>query len=269
MRDLFDDFLEELRRREAAARGEDPGPPQPPASRREPDRDDDRADENDPTDDERDPTDDDHRDGGARQAWDDGAERGGAAGDDKEEKELPKPLPIDAGRRRSGTRGGRRPPGGPNDGGARGSRAARAGRRFGLVMVVLVAIALFILFSVGLDLWTDALWFTSVGFEPVFWTRIGATLGLFAATFLLATAILLANLWVAGRLTPPPDAERPGSFRSFIDRMNDAAQSADIRRDRPGGMSGMRGRDTPQGSAITFDAGDLPDLTPLAGGALV
>ena len=30
MRDLFDDFMEELRRREAAARGEDPGPPRSP-----------------------------------------------------------------------------------------------------------------------------------------------------------------------------------------------------------------------------------------------
>ena len=30
MRDLFDDFMDELRRREAAARGEDPGPPRSP-----------------------------------------------------------------------------------------------------------------------------------------------------------------------------------------------------------------------------------------------
>ncbi len=185
------------------------------------------------------------------------------------EDEIPGPYPIDAGRRRGRGRGrgGRRPPGGPNDGA--GSRAARAGRRFGLIIIGLIAVALFILFSVGLDLWTDALWFTSIGFDAVFWTRILATLGLFAGIFVLAAAILLANLWIAGRLSPPPGTERSGSLRSFIDRVNDAAQAADIRRDRPGGIYGMRGREVQQGPVVTFDTGDLPDLTPIAGVALV
>ena len=42
-----------------------------------------------------------------------------------------------------------------------------------------------------------------------------------------------------------------------------------MRRDRPGGMYRMRGTDGPQAPVVTFDTGDLPDLTPLAGGALV
>ena len=42
-----------------------------------------------------------------------------------------------------------------------------------------------------------------------------------------------------------------------------------MRRDRPGGMYRMRGMDGPQAPVVTFDTGDLPDLTPLAGGALV
>ena len=98
--------------------------------------------------------------------------------------ELAGPVPIDAGRRRTRGRGGRRPPGGPHDGEDHGSRAARAGRRVGLIAIILAVIALFILLTVGIDLWTDALWFTSIGFDAVFWTRIVATLGLFAATFL-------------------------------------------------------------------------------------
>ena len=139
----------------------------------------------------------------------------------------------------------------------------------GLIAIILAVIALFILLTVGIDLWTDALWFTSIGFDAVFWTRIGATLGLFAATFLIASVILLGNLWLAARLSPPPDADHAGSFRSLIDRMNDAAQAADMRRDRPGGMYRMRGTDGPQAPVVTFDTGDLPDLTPLAGGVLV
>src|SRR4029077_10738823 len=50
MRDLFDDFLEELRRREAIARGEDPGPERPPQSsqdRPDPDDADDKPDGHD------------------------------------------------------------------------------------------------------------------------------------------------------------------------------------------------------------------------------
>ena len=100
--------------------------------------------------------------------------------------------------------GGRRVagPGGPDDGGS--SRAARAGRRFGLGVVVVAIIAVILLFSVGIDLWTDALWFQSVGFDSVFWTRIGATLGLGVGAFLIAAVVLLGNLWLAGRLAPPP-----------------------------------------------------------------
>ena len=47
MRDLFDDFLEELRRREAAARGEEPDPSPKPPTRRDPDDRD--PDDDDPT----------------------------------------------------------------------------------------------------------------------------------------------------------------------------------------------------------------------------
>src|SRR4051812_15318403 len=244
MRDLFDDFMKELRRREAIARGEDPdaaGRDRRPDSSgdggQNGDRDDDPA---------RDTTDD--------REVDDGIVDGDVASDDDE----PARRPVSITERRRRGRG----PGGPDDGGS--SRAARAGRRFGLGVAVIAVISVILLFSVGIDLWTDALWFRSVGFDSVFWTRIGATVGLGVGAFLIAAIALLTNLWIAGRLAPPP-GEGGGSFRSLVDRLNDAAQAADERRGGTRSQYGT-GRDRWGGqttNAVTFDVGDIPDLTPL------
>ena len=126
-------------------------------------------------------------------------------------------------------------------------------------------IFIFLLFSVGIDLWTDALWFRSVGFDSVFWTRVAATVGLGVAAFVIAAAVFLGNLWLAGRLAPPPSADGAGSLRSLVGRINEAAQAADDRRGGPRSAFGA-GRDRYGNSqAITFEVGDMPDLTPLAG----
>ena len=58
------------------------------------------------------------------------------------------------------------------------------------------------MFAVGIELWTDVLWYRSVGFETVLWTRLGAQIGLFALGGVVAAAFLLGNLWLAGRLSP-------------------------------------------------------------------
>ncbi len=238
MRDLFDDFLEELRRREAQARGETPPPkrirrrraerPRPPRVRRHGRRCR-------------------YRRRGART-------RTPTSGDDAHGSGQPEPEPLfRAGRGRG--RGGRRPPGGPNDG-ARGPN-----RHIGLWIAVGVIVGLFLLFTFGIDLWTDAIWFKSVGFDGVFWTRIAAQVGLFVAGLGIALIVFLGNLWLAGRLGPPA-AEGGTGLRSFIGRLNDAAQaSADARR-------GYRGRYTGNERTIVFEAEDLPDLMPLAGLAL-
>jgi hypothetical protein len=263
MRDLFDDFLEELRRREAIARGEDPDAG---ARKRRPEGqgDGDHGDDDDDDggrDEDRPIGRDDERDVDDDAADDDGHGGGGSSGDDDDEPAR-QPVSITERRRRRG-----RGPGGPDDGGS--SRAARAGRRVGLGVIVVAVIALFLLFSVGIDLWTDALWFKSVGFDSVFWTRIGATLGLGVGAFLIAAIALLGNLWIAGRLAPPP-GEGGSGFRSLVDRLNDAAQAADERRGGTRSPYGP-GRDRWGGqttNAVTFDVGDIPDLTPLAGWGL-
>ena len=126
---MFDDFLEELRRREAEARGEEP-----------------------------------------------------------EERPPRRPRPV-----------------GPDspDGGRRLGRF-----RASWWVVILVVIVTIFVASAVLDLWTDALWFQSVGFDAVFWTRFGAQLGLFVAAALGSLAIILINLSIAGRLSPPSGGGR-------------------------------------------------------------
>ncbi|MEX1169452.1 MAG: UPF0182 family protein [Chloroflexota bacterium] len=253
MRNLFDDFLEELRRREAAARGEDPGPNRRGAgNERDPDRDD-----SDPESRRDDAVDGDAVD---REASDEAAD----GEEETEPREEPRPI-MDA--RRGDGPPRRRGPGGPNDGGGLGGRAARAGRQFGLGAGFIVVLALVVLFGVGLDLWTDALWYTSVGFDSVFWTRLTATLGLFAGAFVLAAVVLMLNLWLARRLAPPPTPGGTSSLRGLFDRINEATQAADGRGSRPGSEFGERG-DFRRPSSVVFEAGDLPDLTPLAGMAL-
>jgi uncharacterized membrane protein (UPF0182 family) len=232
MRNLFDDFLEELRRREAASRGEDPAVDRPSGG----------GDGDDPDGDE-----------------------GPSEDDEADSADRPRPI-MDPPRRNGPPR--RRGPGGPNDGGNLGGRAARAGRRFGLGAGIVVVLAIVLLFGIGLDLWTDALWYTSVGFDSVFWTRLTATLGLFAGAFILAAVVLYANLWLARRLAPPPGTSGGGSLRGLFDRLNEAAQAADTRAGRPGSSFGDRRGAFGGPGTVTFDAGDLPDLTPLAGMAL-
>jgi uncharacterized membrane protein (UPF0182 family) len=181
MRDLFDDFLEELRRREAIARGEDPDADAPRRPR--------------------------------------------AVGPNPDDDGPPRPM-------------------------RRGSRRQRDGRSRRWWPLILVGVTALVLLTFGLDLWTDALWFRSVGFDPVFWTRVTAQLGLFLAAAIGALAVVLVNLAIATRLTRDlGDGRSP--LRDVFERLNDAA---DPRRGRSGDRSGT----------ATFGPDDIPDLTPVA-----
>ncbi|MEX2184278.1 MAG: UPF0182 family protein [Chloroflexota bacterium] len=215
MRDLFDDFLEDLRRREAAARGEDPDRVAPRRARRV----------------DGDPGDPDGPDDGP------GGPHDGAPDQDPDGEPPRERVPP------------RRPRVVREGGGG--------GPRLGWWAIGFVILALSALLGVGLDIWTDALWFQSVGFDAVFWTRLGAQVGLFGGVAILALVLLLGNLWLAGRLMPPPTGRRGGSFRDLFDRLNEAAQQSDTR-----GGRRWAGAEEPR---TGFDADDIPDLTPIAG----
>jgi len=120
--------------------------------------------------------------------------------------------------------------------------------------VVLGIGALVLLFlSIGVGFWTDLLWYRSVGYESVLWTRVGAIAALFLVGTVVALVVLLGNLAVARRLIPsigPGGPSAGGGFGDILDRMGRAAAS------RGGWEAGPR--------PIVIDRDALPDMTPVA-----
>ncbi len=129
------------------------------------------------------------------------------------------------------------------------------GLRTWLILAVVMGVGLML--TVGVDLWTNILWFRSVGFSDVLVTRLGAGAGLFVAGLGLALVVLLANLWLTGRLAPEgagPGAG--GAVREFLARISEASTTTG---QGPYGAPRPRVvRDVPSSES------ELPDLGPLA-----
>ena len=241
---MFDEFMQELRRRQAEATG-----------RRRP-RPEGGPEEDSISDDEPEPV-----FGEAGSAAEDEPTLGDLDDDAGIDADEPEPLRPMAGR---GPRRGGRPPlgprvrrpvGGPGDGG----RSIR--RQLALALAVVVGIFVILMAVVGLELWTDAIWYTSVGYADVFFTRLRTQGLLFLVGAAATLAILLFNLWLAGRLLPPAgEGSIGGSLRSFVDRLNEAAEAAQRGQGRPAGPWDARGGQRPPVDVSPFD---LPDPTPI------
>ena len=241
---MFDEFMQELRRRQAEATG-----------RRRP-RPEGGPEEDSISDDEPEPV-----FGEAGSDAEDEPTLGDLDDDAGIDADEPEPLRPMAGR---GPRRGGRPPlgprvrrpvGGPGDGG----RSIR--RQLALALAVVVGIFVILMAVVGLELWTDAIWYTSVGYAEVFFTRLRTQGLLFLVGAAATLAILLFNLWLAGRLLPPAgEGSIGGSLRSFVDRLNEAAEAAQRGQGRPAGPWDARGGQRPPVDVSPFD---LPDPTPI------
>jgi len=251
MRDLFDEFMDELRRRQG-----EPVPDETPAGDRptvRPAADSDDSEK--PRDDE------------------DVAAADGSRDAEPEEEPQPAlrraPRPLPGGR---GPGGPRRPRGGPDDGAGPGDRMRQTGRRIGLTALVVAIVLLVPFVGGGLDLWTDAIWYQSVGFDSVFWTRITAQAVLFAVPGLAALLFLLGNTWLAGRVSPPPDPTQPSALQGLMERLSAAGGAFEDRGSLGGAFGGGTGGRPPFGprpvgrsgpAGPTIELGELPDLTPL------
>jgi uncharacterized membrane protein (UPF0182 family) len=66
----------------------------------------------------------------------------------------------------------------------------------GVVLVVVLAV----IFFTALDLHTDLIWFDTLGLASVLWTRITAEWLLFALAWIVASALMIGNWWLARRL---------------------------------------------------------------------
>ncbi len=290
MRDLFDEFMDELRRRQAAASDQvaggsanrpDGGAPQGPQEASA----DDASDEVPPT-----PP----SGPGATEALADAPpeeELDDASLDERDDVPPgPRPTPIDdRPRRPRGLRGprerrptgggGSRPPGGPDDGAGRSHRGG--GRRIGLAVLVVAILLVLALGGTTVTFWTDAIWFRSVGFESVFWTRVLTQLGLFVGTLVVALVLLLGGLWLADRGVPRSTGR--GGAGSLFDRLAEAMRTMEERSmearvanaRRYGGRlgddprferfdpraAGGRGPGGPR--PVVIDGDEMPELTPI------
>jgi uncharacterized protein len=253
MGDLFDEFMRELERRRAKAEGR---APRTGAENARPVG---------GTDDEE-VADDDDRDAGTIHDDVDGDD---ARADDEPTPIRPRSRPGGPRSRTSSSHGsgGSRPPKGPGtkvggpDDGARPPSIGSIFRRLGLAAVGIIVLLVILLASVGIDLWTDVIWYQSVGFVNVLTTRLGAQLGLFLAGLAVALVVLLGTLWLAGRLVPPADPTRPGLLKTWSDRLGDAQRRAEHNA-RLGG-TGPYGARTASGPTFVFESEDMPDIVPI------
>ena len=175
-------------------------------------------------------------------------------------------------RRAPGPRPPMRPPGGAPP------LVRFAPGRGALVLVVVVFAIIVVLAALGplMDLWTDSIWYGSVGYGSVFWTRLGTQVALFLGVGAAVLVLLLLNLWLAARLSPPPDPEGRSSLAALFQRLGEAqrrsrdntAFSAFAAFGRDAFGRGGLGR---EGPAPTVDVSEeeLPDLTPIASVGLV
>ena len=83
-------------------------------------------------------------------------------------------------------------------------------------------IALFILASIGRGIYTEWLWFDSLGFSNVYSTILTTKVWLFFAGALFSLGLLLANLFLVRRLSPPSRGGGPiGQGLLFVRRAVD------------------------------------------------
>jgi uncharacterized protein len=91
----------------------------------------------------------------------------------------------------------------------------RARWRGAVVALIIAAIGVticLILLGLTSDLLVDWLWFSAIGYLYVFWTTIGAQVGVFFAVFVATAIILWLNGSLASRFALPPWTQRPVSL---------------------------------------------------------
>lgn len=88
---------------------------------------------------------------------------------------------------------------------------------FGVILIVLLALVT--LFGLTVGLGTDAIWFQSVGYGNVFWTRFGTQILYFVVGAAVAIVVLWINLVLAGRFIPKGQL-RQFSLDDFLNRFS-------------------------------------------------
>lgn len=125
-----------------------------------------------------------------------------------------RPVPPRA-RRVNGGPGGPRSPGGPNDGAPAGGRFgdfARFGRPLRIVTILAVLFLLFLLLGGVAGFATDVMWYSELGLEDVYLTRLAAQVGFFALGVALFAVPAAASVIIARRLGRGAPVRRIAEF---------------------------------------------------------
>ncbi len=223
---MFDDFMEELRRREAERTA---------AAGQAKDKPDDAAD-GDPSNE------------GSREDETMSSDGPGSDDNDRDDEDRG-PSPIF---RRGGFGGGgyRRYSGGGPGGELPEFHLTRGWIVLGVAVLVLLVLLSFFMLTVGIA--TDAIWFQSIGYANVFWTRVGTQILFFVGGAAIAFVFLWVNLWLAGRFIPKGQLRR-FSMDDFLDRFN-------IDRYIGGGALGGGPFGTPPSRTVTGESVQVPDI---------
>ncbi|MQA80055.1 MAG: UPF0182 family protein [Streptosporangiales bacterium] len=106
---------------------------------------------------------------------------------------------------------------------AAGGRRLKTSRRArGILIALAVAIAVVILLVVFTHIWTNVLWYRSIGFGGVYGRVIGTQVALFGAGVLLLGGVVFLSLAIARRLRPrvvpnTPDQQLLARYRGVFD----------------------------------------------------
>lgn len=117
--------------------------------------------------------------------------------------------------------GGQTPPPGPRRG-ASPQRPGRGPRRSRLAPTLAIVALLLALVGWGSSLWTELLWYDSVGYRSVLVTRLATQVGLFLLAGLLTALVVWSGLWLAWRHRPiyapsTPEQAALDRYRSALD----------------------------------------------------
>ena len=82
------------------------------------------------------------------------------------------------------------------------SLSASVHRRSPILLTLGIAAVAIIAFAVFTQVWTDKLWFESIGFGTVFTTELLTRLGLFVGVAAVMALSIGGNMWLAIRLRP-------------------------------------------------------------------
>jgi uncharacterized membrane protein (UPF0182 family) len=129
---------------------------------------------------------------------------------------------------------GARPEGTPRGGGPGGRRppSLTFGRRRGpLVPTLIVLVVLGFIVSLMASLWTEILWFSSVGYEQVFVTELTTKILLFVVGFVLTAAVVASSLVIGYRTRPiyapvTPQQQNLDQYREAIEPLRKVAMFA-------------------------------------------